>query len=370
MDETNIPGNTPEPEAEPQAEPRVESQSPPRTEKVQQQKKSVAFWLSILFGALLLLSVGVNVVLSIVVTANMIETTEGPITPAGNEKFVQGDKNSRNKILLISVNGIILEQSDDSLFYNKKGILETIKDNLSRAEEDNNVRGIVLSVNSPGGGITECDEIHHEIMKFKAKKSIPIVVSMQDLAASGGYYISAPAQKIFAQPTTLTGSIGVIMEFTNIEGLFTKIGLESVTIKSGKLKDIASPTRDMTEEENEILNKMVKEMSQRFFKVVRDGRKNITDEQFKIISDARIFTAQQAKNAGLIDEIGYLDDAFNAAIDLAGIKDAKLVKIKQNVTFFDLLSETSKNLNPRSKIEDHIETIMPTSPRLMYIWRE
>ncbi len=363
MDETNILGNTSEPQSAPRPEHKKEEGKP--------QKKSTTFWLTILFGALLLLSVGVNVVLSIVVTANMLETSEGSaIAPIGNEKFVQGDKNSKNKILLISVNGIILEQNSDSPFYSKKGILETIKDDLAKAEEDSNIKAIVLSVNSPGGGITECDEIHHEIMKFKAKKSIPIVVSMQDLAASGGYYISAPAQKIFAQPTTLTGSIGVIMEFTNIEGLFSKIGLESVTIKSGKLKDIASPTRNMTKEENEILNKMVKEMSHRFFKVVRDGRKNITDEQFKIISDARIFTASQAKDIGLIDEIGFLDDAFNAARDLAGIKDAKLVKTKQNITFFDLLSETTKNLNRQSKIEEQIETLVPTSPRLMYIWRE
>lgn len=370
MDETNIPGNIPEPQSEPERQFKPEPQFEPKKEERKSQKKSITFWLTIVFGALLLLSVGVNVVLSIVVTANMLDTSQGTITPVGNEKFVQGDKNSKNKILLISVNGVILEQSEASPFYNKKGILETIKDDLARAEEDSNIKGIVLSVNSPGGGITECDEIHHEIMKFKGKKQIPIVVSMQDLAASGGYYISAPAQKIFAQPTTLTGSIGVIMEFTNIEGLFTKIGLESVTIKSGKLKDIASPTRDMTKEENELLNKMVREMSQRFFKVVRDGRKNITDEQFKIISDARIFTSQQAKDIGLIDEIGYLDDAFNAARDLAGIKDAKLVKIKQNITFFDLLSETVENLNPQSKIDEQIKTLVPTSPRLMYIWRE
>ncbi len=368
MDETNMPGNPPEPQSEGQFKPEPVIEA--KKEERKSQKKSITFWLAIILGALLLLSTGVNIVLSIVVTANMIEPPQSTIAPIGNEKFVHGDKHSKNKILLISVNGIILEQSDDSPFYNKKGILETIKDAFAKAEEDSNIKAIVLSVNSPGGGITECDEIHHEIMKFKAKKQIPIVVSMQDLAASGGYYISAPAQKIFAQPTTLTGSIGVIMEFTNIEGLFTKIGLESVTIKSGKLKDIASPTRDMTKEENELLNKMVGEMSQRFFKVVREGRKNITDEQFKVISDARIFTAHQAKDIGLVDEIGYLDDAFNAARDLAGIKDAKLIKIKQNITFFDLFSETARHLNPQSKIDEQIKTLVPTNPRLMYIWRE
>ncbi|HPZ07900.1 MAG TPA: signal peptide peptidase SppA [Candidatus Eremiobacteraeota bacterium] len=343
---------------------------PPPEKNKQKRGKPLSFWMSIILGFLFILSMSVNIMLFILLGATMMKASDTTMTNIGNEKYIQGEKNSKNKILLVPVNGIIIEQDVESVFYNKKSIVQEIKDTLSKAEEDQNIKAIILSINSPGGGISECEIIYSEIIKFKKKKAIPIIVSMGQVAASGGYYISAPATEIFAQPSTITGSIGVIMELTNMEELFDKVGLKSVTIKSGKLKDIGSATRKMTKEEEEILNSIIQEMSGRFLDIVKDGRK-LSKEHLQVISDARIFTALQAKEIGLVDKIGYLGDAFDSAKKHAGLKDAKLIKYKKNLTFFDFLEETSKNLNinPESEFQKKVEHIFPETPRLMYIWR-
>jgi protease-4 len=296
-----------------------------------------------------------------------LEASNVSVPSIGNEKFVEGDKNSSNKILLIPVNGIIMESERTSSFY-EKSMVQQIIDEFERARDDKNIKAIVMSINSPGGGVTDCDGIYKKIMEFKEKRpEVPIVVSMQDVAASGGYYISAPATKIFAQPTTITGSIGVIMEFINFQELFNKLGLEQVTFKSGKLKDIGSATREMTKEEKDILNNLVLEMSSRFIQIVKDGRK-LDEGQLKIVSDARVFTASQAIKVGLVDQIGYLSDAYNSAKDLAHLPDARLVRYKKQFSFFDYLEETSKDLKPKSEI-DKVKELVPLTPRMMYLWR-
>jgi len=330
------------------------------------KRTSLSFWISIILGILFLLSAGTNVMLFLLLGVQGIESSDSP--SLREEKFLSGDKHSKNKVLLIPVEGVILEVQNESLFYEEKSIVKEITDELRGATNDKDIKGIIFSVNSPGGGITECDNIYTEILKFKEERpEVPIIVSMGGVAASGGYYIAAPAEKIYAQPTTITGSIGVIMQVTNIAELFEKIGLENITFKSGKMKDIGSATREMTPEEKKIIDNMVKEMSGRFIQIIKDNRE-FTDDQLAVISDARIFTAQQAKDIGLIDEIGYLEDAFRSVKEMANISDAKLVKKKKLPTLFSFLEETSENLNPESEIQEEIRDILTCNPRLMYLW--
>lgn len=178
------------------------------------------------------------------------------------------------------------------------------------------IKGIVLRVDSPGGGVGPSQEIYEEIKKTVAVK--PVVVSMGSVAASGGYYVSAPANRIFANPGTITGSIGVIMEFTNIQELLGKIGLENQVIKSGEHKDIGSPIRPMTESDRQILQSLIDDTQQQFVAAVAEGRKMPVADVVPL-ADGRVFTGRQALAVGLVDELGNLQDAISAVARMAGI---------------------------------------------------
>ena len=192
-------------------------------------------------------------------------------------------------------------------------------------------------MNSPGGGITDCDRIHHEILELKkARPALRFVSLIRDVAASGGYYVSAPCDRIIAHPTTITGSIGVIMSFMNLEGLFEKIGYREVVIKSAEHKDIGSMGRPMTDKERELLQSMLNEMYDRFVQIVADGRK-MDVLKVRELADGRIYTGSQAKANGLVDELGYFDQAVDAAMKLAGVSDANVVEYQKPFTLQDLL---------------------------------
>jgi protease-4 len=214
-------------------------------------------------------------------------------------RFTFGDK-----IAIVEIQGIITQSS---------GIIEQIHEHL----EDDDVKAIILRIDSPGGGVGPSQEIHREILKVKEKKKI--VTSMGSVAASGGYYIACASDLIVANPGTITGSIGVIMEFTNIEELFKKIGIKGVVVKSGELKDIGSPFREMTPEEKRILQEVIDNVHQQFIGAVAEGRK-LDRSKVTQIADGRIMTGEQAKQLGLVDQIGNLDDAIDATAKLVGIE--------------------------------------------------
>ena len=201
-----------------------------------------------------------------------------------------------------------------------KGLISSSKpvaDQIRRFAKDNSVKAIVLRINSPGGGVAASQEIYEEIKKAKRKKII--ITSMGSVAASGGYYIASASNKILANPGTITGSIGVIMEFTNFEELMKKIGIKGVVIKSGKFKDIGSPTRPLTDEERALLSEMADNIKEQFVKAVAEGR-NMDIEEVRKIADGRIFTGEQALKLSLIDKFGNLYDAIELAAKMAGIK--------------------------------------------------
>jgi len=230
-----------------------------------------------------------------------------------------------DRVALIRIEGLILNS--------KKTI-----DLLKRYDEDRSVRAIVLRVDSPGGGVVPSQEIYEEVKKIREKGDKKIIVSMGSVAASGGYYISCPADRIIANPGSITGSIGVIMELANIEGLLDKIGVKSVVIKSGKHKDIGSIMRAMSPEEREILQKVLDDVHNQFIEAVAKGR-GIKEEEVRSIADGRIFTGRQAKELGLVDDIGNLEDAIKIAAKLSGIKgEPKVITEEKRPTLLELLS--------------------------------
>jgi protease-4 len=209
-----------------------------------------------------------------------------------------------DKIAVVEIKGVITQSS---------GVIEELQQYL----EDDGVKAIILRIDSPGGGVGPAQEIYREIMKIKTKKKV--VTSMGSVAASGGYYIACASNLIVANPGTITGSIGVIMEFSNFEELLKKIGIKGVVLKSGEHKDIGSPFREMTPEEKTIMQEVLDNVHQQFIQAVADGRKLDRSKVFQI-ADGRIFTGEQAKNLGLVDKMGNLQDAIDITAKMVGIK--------------------------------------------------
>jgi protease-4 len=228
------------------------------------------------------------------------------------------------KVAVVRVEGIILDSQD---------VIEELKDH----SKNPSIKAIVLRIDSPGGAVAPAQEIYKEIIKLKLKKKV--VVSMGSVAASGGYYIASPANKIVANAGTITGSIGVIMEIPNFEGLLKKIGVETQVIKSGRHKDIASVFKSMSDEEKKILQSLLDDVHEQFIMAVAEGR-GIEYEEVKKLADGRIFTGKKAKELGLVDVLGNLDDAIKLAGQLSGIRgEPEVVTKKEKFRLWNFISE-------------------------------
>ncbi len=233
---------------------------------------------------------------------------------------------------------------------------QPVIDQLKEYSKDPSVKAVVLRINSPGGAVAPSQEIFEEVKKLRKNK--PVVVSMGALAASGGYYISAPATKIYANPGTITGSIGVIMEIPNLKGLMDKVGIKTEVIKSGKHKDLASVFRGIGEEERKILQGVLDDVHDQFIKAVAEGRK-LPYDKVKSIADGRIFTGRQAKKIGLVDEIGNIEDAIREAARLGGIKgEPHIVEKKEKPSILDYLT---------GKVAEQYKTLLDTTISVKYL---
>jgi len=231
-----------------------------------------------------------------------------------------------NRIGLIRIEGIILDSS------------ETI-DQLRQYRDSSGIRAIILRIDSPGGGVVPSQEIYEEVKRIRDEGKKKIIVSMGTVAASGGYYIASASDRIVANAGTLTGSIGVIMELANVEGLFKKIGVESVVIKSGRHKDIGSPFRKMQPEERLILQRLMDDVHDQFIQAVAEGR-GIAQEKVRTMADGSVFTGREAKELGLVDDIGDLQDTVRLTADLAGIKgEPTIVEPRKRISLVDLLRD-------------------------------
>ncbi len=230
-----------------------------------------------------------------------------------------------DRIALVRIEGMILSS-------------EKAVEELNGYADDSSIKAIVIRVDSPGGGVVASQEIANAVKNAK-KSGKKVVVSMGALAASGGYYLSAPADKIVANPGTLTGSIGVIMEFATVEKLLEKVGVKGVVIKAGEYKDMASPFRDMTDAERKLLQGVMDDVHAQFIQAVAEGR-GLTVDAVRAIADGRIFTGRQALELKLVDQLGDLEDSIQVAAKLAGIKGKpRIVKKEKKIPFIDLLKE-------------------------------
>jgi protease-4 len=315
----------------------------------------------------LLASMGLNVVLFFMLLGAL--GSAGGLSPDGvTEHLRSGNASATQKIAVIPVKGVIASGGGSALFGPQADIVEKILQDLGRVKDDSNVVAVVLEVNSPGGGITDCDRIHHEILELrKARPNLKMVSFMSDVAASGGYYVSAPCDRIVASHTTITGSIGVIMSFMNLEGLFEKIGYREEVIKSGDHKDLGSMGRPMTDEERKILQTMLMEMYDRFVQVVADGRR-MDPAKVRDLADGRVYTGAQAKANGLVDELGYFEDAVEAAKKLAGAGDAKVIEYRRPPSLRDLLMAESKPSPADAVIAGELGRLVGRRGGFYYLW--
>ena len=261
--------------------------------------------------------VGLGVIVALLIFFFTILFFIGHYSGGKPGRFAFGDK-----IAIVEIKGAITQSS---------GIIEE----LQYYFEDDGVKAIILRIDSPGGGVGPSQEIHREIMKIKSKKKV--VTSMGSVAASGGYYIACASDLIVANPGTITGSIGVVMQFSNFEELLKKIGIKGVVLKSGEHKDVGSPFREMTPEEKRIMQEVLDNVHQQFIQAVAQGRKL---DQSKVIqiADGRILTGEQAKNLGLVDQMGNLQDTIDITAKLVGIVGKPNVLYpKKRFSIFELL---------------------------------
>ena len=248
------------------------------------------------------------------------------------EFTLQGE--GENKVLVIHVRGLISTAPREQFIRTRPSMVQEIVSQLRKAQKDKHVRAILLKVDSPGGSATASDILYNEIANFKKKTNAKVIVAMVGMAASGGYYISLPADYIMAHPTTITGSIGVIFIRPKVTGLMQKIGIELEVNKSGKNKDMGSPFRPDTAEEEKLLQTQVDQLGRRFVDLVMQHR-GIGQSKMAEISSGRIFLADKALQLGLIDKVGYLDDALDEAKRFAGLPENAKVVVYRRIEYPD-----------------------------------
>lgn len=252
------------------------------------------------------------------------------------------DLSGQDRVALIRVEGVILDAQ------------ATISE-LKQYSENPLVKAIVLRIDSPGGGVVPSQEIHDAVKRVKNKSNKAVIASMGTVAASGGYYIAAATDRIIANPGTLTGSIGVIMEMANFEGLMKKVGVEGVVIKSGRFKDVGSPLRKMSDEERKLLQSVMDDVHHQFIQAVADGR-SLEVSDVEPLADGRIYTGRQAKEARLVDELGDLDDAIHIAADIAGMEgEPKVVEPRKRFSFRDIIESRWASVFPKLELDTGVK---------------
>ena len=246
------------------------------------------------------------------------------------EVTLQG--NAYEKIAVIPVTGFISDMPQDSFMHSKPGTVQEFIAQLALAERDQDVHAIILKINSPGGTATASDIIYNELIQFKKRSGKKVIAIMMDVAASGGYYVALPADIIISHPTTITGSVGVVMFNLQLKDLMKKIGVDMQVSKSGDNKDMGSPFRKPSQHEKELLQDMTRQLGDQFLSLVKKHR-HPDNRQFKQISSARIFSAKDAKDMNLVDQIGYINDAIKAARSIARLPQNPRVIMYRRVTY-------------------------------------
>lgn len=260
---------------------------------------------------------------------------------------------SGGKIAVVELSGVIVDQAGGDVFSSADGVVaaQEVIPLLKHVANDDEVKAVVLRINSPGGAVVPSDEIYRAVLELRKKK--PVVTSMADVAASGGYYIAAGTDSIIANPATITGSIGVIAEFPELAGLYEKVGIEMRTFKSGDFKDLGSLSRDITPAESEILQSVITDSYDQFVAAIVAGRK-MDEAKVRTLADGRIYTGQQAKEKGLVDELGNVEMAINTAAKLANVTDPAVVEYSSDNFFSSLFSAAAPVVSPLARVEKYL----------------
>jgi len=242
------------------------------------------------------------------------------------------DGEGRARILLMSISGTITDSPAKHAFglIEEESTVARVEAELKQAADDDRVKAIVLRIDSPGGGVTASDELYGRLVRFKREHRVPILAALGDTAASGGYYVACAADRIVASPTTVTGSIGVILMSLDLQGLLDKVGVKNQTFKAGEHKDLLSPLRAATPEERKIVQHVLDSLHARFIAVVREGRPHLDVARLPELTDGRIFDARDAQAAGLVDDIGSLHEALESAKRMAGVEQARIIRYRRS----------------------------------------
>ena len=286
------------------------------------------------------------------------------------ERVIEGE--GPGKVLVMDISGVLAYEEKDKggSFREEVNLVARVKEELGKAAADDEIKAIVLRIQSPGGTVNASDLIHHEISEFKKKRNVVVVACFLGIATSGGYYVATAADHIIAQPTTLTGSIGTIALKFNVEGLMEKVGVTEETVKSGDKKDMWSPFRPATSEEKKIFQSIIDEYQGKFLEVVREGRKKMTETDLAKVKDGRVFSGTQAFKLGLVDQLGYLNDAIQWAKNAAGIEGAKVVMYHRPGTHVENVYSLSQGEAWSWAERLRRGELLPQreTPQFMYLW--
>ncbi len=318
-----------------------------------ENKKSGSGW-RIFINILLTFSILTNIVLFLALTGLVMMLL---VSTGGTEQFsettlIKGPASS--KIAVINLVGIIENTQSDEI--------RLLTEEALRSPD---IRAVILRINSPGGTVSASDQIHYYITKLKQETGLPVQAFMQSVAASGRYYSAVACDYIIAEPTAITGSIGVIMSHIVVKDLLEqKLGIQPEVLKSGEKKDWPSMFSTMTDEQKRYLDeKLIKPAYERFVTLVCQGRQALTSQQVHALADGSIYTAQEAQIKGLIDETGYFEQAVAKAKQMAGISNARVVELERRMTWMDVLGAESRQSVIHSKILEKLAI-----PQLMYMW--
>lgn len=329
------------------------------------------FWFSLLLMGCLTVSVILNGVLGLAAAAKSGGGFGSQVNLDGYKaQLVDGKESSEEFIAIVPVQGMIMEAPSEETL--GKGSLSRLNKLLSKLEKQENLKGVILLVDSPGGGVTTSDLMHHSLLRFKQKTKLPVLALFQDVAASGGYYVAMGADHIMAHRTSITGSIGVISHFYNMTDLMSKVGMKVETVKSlnneGKesFKDIGSPYRPMRPAERLLIQQMITSMWQRFTEVVAEGRKGkLSKKEVEALADGRIFTGPEALERKLIDSVGYPEEAYDKIREMAKSPDAKILRFTKEKDWEDLFSAQTGIKVPGAQALDRL---VSEEARFLYLW--
>ncbi|PYM92067.1 MAG: signal peptide peptidase SppA [Candidatus Rokuibacteriota bacterium] len=313
----------------------------------------------------------VLLVLSLLGGCSLISIDLTPRIRSLEEHTVEGTKGP--KILLTDISGFLSEEGPSPVVVvgtstPRVGLLVRFREELKKASEDAGIRALVIRINSPGGTVTASDIMFNELDTFKRSARVPVIAVMMDVAASGGYYVALAADTIVAHPTSVTGSIGVIMVTMNAEGLMQKLGLTASAIKSGERKDMGSPFRALSDDERRIFQSVIDGLHGQFVAKVVETRK-IPIETARAVADGRIYTAQQALERKLVDRIGYMDDAIAVARRAIGADEARVVVYRRPREHRETYYARAEA--PASSLEatlTQLSTTVGAGPRFLYLW--